>query len=129
MKDLCQEPVKRKKTGLIEPCCKKIAKKSEYCSYHKNKKKESKDFDKKILIEKTNEIFEEEKERDRKTILSNNDENKGLKINVEKDKIKENEIDVIYSKNINNKEEKIKILFKKIDELCNILNEKNHVLD
>lgn len=98
-----------------------VKKKDENNYIHPRCGRHSRNMDK-ILIENKNKMIKEKKKRGRKRKPK-------LKNNIEKDKIEENKIDVIYSKNINNKEEKIKKLFKKIDELCDLLNEKIQTLD
>lgn len=80
----------------------------------------------KILIENT----KEKKKRGRKPKLLENDENNELKFSVEEDKIEKSDIqEMTYPKNNNNKDEKIKILFTKINELCNLLNKKYKIED
>lgn len=124
----CDDVDKKNNEKCKSPAKWNVKKKDEKEYIHPRCGRHSRNMDK-ILIENTNEIKSEKKKRGRKTKLSNNEENNELKINIEKDKTDESEIDVIYSKNSNNKEEKIKTLFRKIDELCDLLNEKIHVLD
>lgn len=124
----CDDVDKKNNEKCKSPAKWNVKKKDEKEYIHPRCGRHSRNMDK-ILIENTNEIKSEKKKRGRKTKLSNNEENNELKINIEKDKSDESEIDVIYSKNSNNKEEKIKTLFRKIDELCDLLNEKIHVLD
>jgi hypothetical protein len=124
----CDDVDKKNNEKCKSPAKWKVKKKDEKEYIHPRCGRHSRNMDK-ILIENTNKIKSEKKKRGRKTKLSNNEENNELKINIEKDKTDESEIDVIYSKNSNNKEEKIKTLFRKIDELCDLLNEKIHALD
>lgn len=122
----CDDIDKKNKEKCKSPAKWNVKKKDEKEYIHPRCGRHSRNMDK-ILIENTNEIKNEKKKRGRKPILSNNELNE-LKINIQKDKTDESEIDVIYSKNSNNKEEKIKILFRKIDELSDLL-EKIQVLD
>lgn len=124
----CDDVDKKNKEKCKSPAKWNVKKKDEKEYIHPRCGRHSRNMDK-ILIENTNEIKNKKKKRGRKPKLSNNEENNELKINIEKDKTDECEIGVIYSKNRNNKEEKIKTLFRKIDELCDLLNEKLQALD
>lgn len=76
----------------------------------------------KILIENKYETVEENKKRGRNSKTLKIDENNEIKIIKEEYKEKE-DIQKLPHQN-NNNDKKMEILFTKIDELCNLLNEK-----
>lgn len=124
------DDIDKKKNKKCESPAKWIVRINNEIDYiHPRCGRHSRNMDKR-LIENTNEIIKEKKKRGRKPKITKNDEkydneNNELKINSEKDKKEESDIqEISYPKNNNNKDEKIKILFTKIDELCDLLNKK-----
>jgi hypothetical protein len=92
----------------------------------------------KVLIENTDDIVKEIKKREQKPKILKSDENgdeynDNKKLNIEKEEYSDIQEKLSYqNENINNinyeknnKYKKIEILFTKIDELCNLLNNNN----